>query len=74
MCDTYLKQLIVLAKHRVTAFAMPTKDKPNQYDVCFDTPHVYTRIPGYFDFSVRSPRRSVCEINLLTRAPPVVCV
>lgn len=55
MCKTYFTQLLTLARHRIAVCATPKVTRAGQYDVCFDTPAVYTRIPGYFDRPLGGP-------------------
>lgn len=53
MCDSYLQQLLTLARHRVAAFASKKDDGSGTFDICYDLPAVYNSVPGYFDIRAR---------------------
>jgi len=53
MCDPYLQQLLLLARHRVATFSTPKPAQPLQFDVCYDLPEAYEALPGYFTRAFR---------------------
>uniref|UniRef100_A0A7S2S0P6 Uncharacterized protein n=1 Tax=Rhizochromulina marina TaxID=1034831 RepID=A0A7S2S0P6_9STRA len=57
MCDSFFRQLLVLAKHGIVAFATEKTDLPGQFDVCYDSPTLYNNVPGYFTSEFRQHTR-----------------
>jgi len=57
MCDSFFRQLLLLAKHSIVAFATEKADFPGQYDVCYDSPTLYNNVPGYFTQEFRRETR-----------------
>uniref|UniRef100_A0A7S2RNK5 Uncharacterized protein n=1 Tax=Rhizochromulina marina TaxID=1034831 RepID=A0A7S2RNK5_9STRA len=58
MCDSYLSQLLTMARFRIVAFASPKPGSEDKFYVCYDTPELYHAIPGYF-----APERKTRGLN-----------